>query len=129
MPKILPFNLIPSSTSQKLPITLILFSYHYYLLFPYYSFALMFQVLTSRETWDFSLGMYFVVGNVSNTISSYNGQWMLSSPFSQIASSVCHVTVCHVHWFSNSHWLFLHHAWVPQGVDSKISIFAIYLAS
>ena len=47
MLKILP--IIPSSTSQKIPIVLILFTY-YNLLFPYYSFALMFQVLTSRET-------------------------------------------------------------------------------
>ena len=45
------FPIIPSSTSPNLPIILILFSYHY-LLFPYYTFALMFQVhiLTSRET-------------------------------------------------------------------------------
>ena len=41
MLKILP--IIPSSTTKKLPIILILFSYHY-LLFPYYFFTLMFQV-------------------------------------------------------------------------------------
>ena len=35
--------IIPSSTFQKLPIIIILFSYHY-LLFPYYSLTVMFQV-------------------------------------------------------------------------------------
>ena len=36
-------RILPILPSKKLPIILILFSYHY-LLFPYYSFVLMFQV-------------------------------------------------------------------------------------
>ena len=42
---------------KKLPIILILFSYHY-LLFPYYSFAIMFQVATHWQLEKQELDMY-----------------------------------------------------------------------